>query len=138
MGFSLVDLQPRSQLCLSKYSYMAPEIVAVQSELEERFLSLQPSVEKTALELAGEDPALMKQYLTDYSVSQAEMVMKRWQDLAGYLITKYNDGYVKDEEGSPQEAGYPKEWFREVLRARPDRFKLNRADETPPDWELID
>jgi dipeptidase len=123
--------------CL-KYSHMAPEIVAVQSELEEKFLDLQPAVEKTALELARQDPALMKRYLTEYSVSQAEMVVGRWQDLAGHLITKYNDGYVKDEDGRPQDAGYPEAWLEEVKRARPDRFRLRRTGETPPDWELID
>jgi dipeptidase len=123
--------------CL-KYSYMAPEIVAVQQELEGRFLDLQPSVEKTALDLAGEDPALMKRYLTDYSISQAELVMKRWQDLAGHLITKYNDGYVKDADGRPQDAGYPETWLREVQQARPDWFRLRPEDGASPGWELVD
>jgi dipeptidase len=123
--------------CL-KYSYMAPEILEVQRDLEGKFLSLQPLIEKTALDIAGEDPDLLKRYLTEYSVSQAEMVVERWQDLAGHLITKYNDGYVKDEEGRPQEVGYPEEWLREVLRARPEAFKLRQPSEPSPDWELVD
>jgi hypothetical protein len=95
-------------------------------------------VEETALKLVGEDPALMKRYLTDYSVGQAEMVVERWQDLAGHLITKYNDGYVKDEDGRPQDAGYPEEWLREVVRSRGDHFRLKPGDASPRDWELID
>ena len=123
--------------CL-KYSYMAPEILALQSELEGSFVGLQPAVERTALDLAKEDPALMKRYLTDYSVGQAEMVMQRWQDLAGRLITKYNDGYVKDEDGRPQDAGYPEAWLKEVVRSRGDHFRLKPGDAASTDWELVD
>jgi len=109
--------------CL-KYSYMAPEIIAVQQELESNFIDLQPSVDRTALDLRKEDPDLMRRYLTDYSITQAEMVMARWQALAAHLITKYNDGYVKDKDGRAQEMGYPEPWLREVLRARPGRYDL--------------
>jgi len=123
--------------CL-KYSYMAPEILAVQEELESKFIRLQPAVEQTALELAEKDSALMKRYLTDYSVGQAEMVAERWQELAGHLITRYNDGYVKDEEGRPQDVGYPEEWLREVVRSRGDHFRLKPGDAASSDWELVD
>jgi dipeptidase len=114
-----------------KYSYMVPEIVAVQREIEGKFMSLQPSVEKTALDLSRNDPDMLRQYLTDYSVSQAEMVVKRWQDLAGHLITKCNDGYVKDEDGRPKEVGYPEAWLREVLRTNPHGFELGPAGQVP-------
>ena len=107
-----------------KYSYMLPEIQAVQSDLEGTFLALQPAVEKTAVDLAGSDPNLMTRYLTDYSITHAELVVSRWRELGEYLVTKYNDGYVKDE-GSPREKGYPERWLREVLRSRPDQFRLN-------------
>ena len=113
-----------------KYSYMLPEIQAVQSDLEGAFLALQPAVEKTALELARSDPDLMTRYLTDYSVTHAEQVVVRWKALAEHLLTKYNDGYVKDEDGRPRERGYPESWLREVWRARPDQFRLPSVDTT--------
>jgi dipeptidase len=43
-------------------------------------------------------------------------------------LTKYNDGYVKDERGRPQGVGYPSEWLKKVLESRPEQFKL-------PVWE---
>jgi dipeptidase len=110
-----------------KYSYMVQDIQKVQSELEGQFLSLQPTIEKTALELYKTDPHLMAQYLSTYSVSQGEQVVKRWVELGEYLLTKYNDGYVKDERGRPRGVGYPSEWLKEVLKSKPDQFKL-------PDW----
>jgi dipeptidase len=109
-----------------KYSYMIKDIQAVQADLESAAISLQPSVEKTALDLAGENPDLMKRYLTDYSVSHAEMVFDRWRELCVDLITKYNDGYVKDNEGRPQDAGYPESWLEQVIESRPDYFRLDR------------
>jgi len=107
-----------------KYSYMLPEIQTVQRELEGNFIKLQPTVEKTAVELYKSDPKLMTLYLTDYSITNAEMVVSRWKELGEHLITKYNDGYVQDEEGEPQEKGYPETWLREVLKSRPDQFRL--------------
>ena len=107
-----------------KYSYMVPEIQAVQTELEERCFRLQPVIERTAAELGKSDSALMIRYLTDYSVSHAEMVVARWKDLGEHLITRYNDGYVKNDKGRPEEKGYPEDWLREVINSRADQFRL--------------
>ena len=78
----------------------------------------------TAVELARTDPDLMARYLTDYSVQHAEAVVDRWRDLGEYLLTTYNDGYVKDENSRPQEKGYPDAWLRAVLDAHPDKYRL--------------
>jgi len=111
-----------------RYVDMIEDIKAVQAELETGFLTLQPVVEKTALALAEDHPDLMRRYLTDYSIQQAEMAVDHWRELAKHLITKYNDGYVKDENGHPQEQTYPEAWFREVLARRPEQFKLPVAE----------
>ena len=113
-----------------KYSYMIHDIQAVQSDLEGTFLALQPSVERTAIGLAESNPELMTRYLTDYSVSHGEMVVRRWRELGEHLLTKYNDGYVKDEKGIPQEKGYPESWLEKVLRSRPDQFRLPVKDDS--------
>lgn len=111
-----------------KYSYMKPEIQSVQSEIESNFLEFQPAVEKTALQLFKSNPDLMKRYLTDYSVTHAELVVKRWRELGEYLITKYNDGYVQDENSRPREKGYPENWLRKVLKERPEQFKVKKKE----------
>ncbi len=121
-----------------KYSYMLSEIQAVQSDIEETFLALQPFVEKTAVELARSDPELLTRYLTHYSVTHAEKVVSRWRELGEHLITKYNDGYVKDEEGRPQEKGYPETWLKEVVKSRPDQFRLPEKKEGIPESKLVD
>ena len=112
-----------------KYSYMIDDILAVQREIEERFLAMQPVIEETALALADEDPDLMREYLTQYSVGQAEEVVRRWIELGEFLLTKYNDGYVNAGGEQPAERGYPESWLREVVAARPDQLLLVQPEE---------
>jgi dipeptidase len=121
-----------------KYSYMLPEIQALQGDIEATFLDLQPAVEKTAVELYRSDPKLILGYLTDYSVTQGEMVVTKWRELGEHLITKYNDGYVKDENGRPQEKGYPETWLREVVKSRPDQFLLPEKKKEVPETRPVD
>ena len=113
-----------------KYSFMIEDIQAVQRELEGRFLAMQPVIEQTALALAETDPDLMREFLTSTSVGQAEEVVRRWKELGEFLLAKYNDGYVAGGDDEDVERGYPESWLREVVRARPDQFRLDQA-ETP-------
>jgi len=121
-----------------RYCDMVGDIQAVQRDLEGRALRLQPAVERTAVHLSGSDPDLMKRYLTDYCVSNAELVVKRWRELGEHLLSKYNDGYVKDQDNRPQEQGYPSDWLREVLQSRPDQFRVKPKAEDVPESKLVD
>jgi len=112
-----------------KYSYMIKDILQVQEELEGSMLVLQPAVEKTALKIAEDDPELLTHYLTDYSKRCGAQVVDRWRELGEFLITKYNDGYVKNDKGRPEEKGYPETWLRNVLELRPEQFKLEQWGE---------
>jgi dipeptidase len=111
-----------------KYSYMIKDIQQVQQKLEGEFFAFQPAVEVAVATLYKKDPQLATGFLTTYSVSQGEMVMGQWQQLGKALLTKYNDGYVKDDNGRPRSVGYPEEWLRDVLKIRGDHFRL-------PVWE---
>lgn len=107
-----------------RFELMQPDIQAVQRELEQNFSAMQPAVERAALELHRQDPALARSYLTDYTVAAATRVVDRYRKLGEMLIRKYNDGYVQEEPGRPDEVGYSETWRREVLRLRPDQFRL--------------
>ena len=103
--------------------------------MKDSFLSCS-LLSKTALELQKSDPELLTRYLTNYSVTQGEQVIKRWKELGEYLLTKYNDGYVKDQNGRPRGEGYPSEWLKEVLRSKPEQFKLPTWGEEKKDGRL--
>ena len=74
---------------------------------------MQPAVETAALALYKKDPALARKYLTDYSIDNANRVLKEWWKLSEYLIVKYNDGYVNIPKMATQ-VGYPKKWLKQV------------------------
>lgn len=107
-----------------KHFYMVPEIQAAQKDIESNLLALQPAVEKTALESVVSNPKLAARYLTDYSVMHAELTVERWRALAAHLITKYNDGYIRSEEGKYPDVGYPETWLRRVIQERPNQYRL--------------
>ncbi len=110
-----------------RYSAMVQDIQTVQRELEGSFLALQPAVERTAVAVHATDPELARRYLTDYSVGRGEEVARRWRELAEILVAKYNDGYVQDESGEPQEVGYPEGWLRRVAAERGGELRLEPA-----------
>ena len=109
-----------------KYSYMIKDIQEVQNKLESNVISTLPAVENAALELQKTNPDLMEHYLTTYCSSHSEYVIKEWIKLGESLITKYNDGYVKDENGRARGVGYPESWLQKVVNERPEQFKLKK------------
>ncbi|NOR11760.1 MAG: hypothetical protein GQ545_00745 [Candidatus Aminicenantes bacterium] len=119
-----------------RYHDMVQDILKVQTALEGQLLMLQPVIEKTAIALLDQDMELMVRFLTNYSVSQGDMVVKRWIELGEHLICKYNDGYVKDENGRARGVGYPSEWLKTVLQSKPEQFKLPTWGEDKKDGRL--
>ena len=112
----------------TKYCYIIKDVQAVQKELEGDFFKLQPAVEKTAKELEKTDTTLAIQYLSDYSVTHANIVVARWKELYAYIVTKYNDGYVNDGKNdghNTQGVGYGSDWIQRVLKERPDYYKVD-------------
>jgi hypothetical protein len=103
---------------------MIVDVRRLQCAIEGRYLALQPAVERAAAELCGTDPDLAALYLTEYSVLHAEDLVRRWRALGEQMLTTYNDGYVQDADGQPQEKGYPEAWLREVIERHPDKLKL--------------
>lgn len=113
-----------------KYSYIIKEIQAVQKELEDKFVALQPAVEKTASEIYKTNPALAVQYLSDYSNNQMNMVFARYKRLAEYVFMKYNDGYINDGKDArhPRSTGYGDEWFKMFIKENPNKYKSDWKD----------
>ncbi|UCG60779.1 MAG: C69 family dipeptidase [Candidatus Zixiibacteriota bacterium] len=120
------------------YSHMMPEIQAVQSELESSYYGFQQVVDNIALTLYEGEAEQASQYLTEASVTAGENVFNRWRELAEHLITKYNDGYKKNEEGRAADKGYPEGWYRRVIGESGDRYRLAPPDTSTADWKLVD
>ncbi len=115
-----------------KYAYMIKDIQSVQHDLESTFRALEPAVDQTAVMLLKTNPTLARRYLTDYSVTHAEQAVRRWRALGEALLTKYNDGYVKDAKGRPKAVGYPKGWLERVVKERGSLYRLPASTTNRP------
>ena len=101
---------------------MIKDIQKVQRELEDKFYAYIPAIDKAAEELYKVDPELAAGFLSDFSNDQLDLVAERWLELAEHLITKYNDGYIKDENGRPKTVGYSQEWIDKVIQDKPSHL----------------
>jgi len=99
-----------------RYCDMIVDIQAVQNNLEDGFIADREAVDAKALELYNTDKDKMKEYITNYSVSKGDTVVKEWVSLAERLIRKYNDGYIQDEPGRAKTVGYPDEWYMRSVK----------------------
>jgi dipeptidase len=97
--------------CNTKYSYIIKDIQSEQSRIESKFLNQQDSIES----IANRSKAGSK-LLSMYSYEQLEYMFQEWTTLSGNIIAKYNDGYIQNEQGRPQNAWYPEEWLNRSMQ----------------------
>ena len=111
-----------------RYSDMVKDMQAVQNKLETTFLNRQKAIEKTALNLYKKDEELAATFLSNYSVDQGNYVVNEWRELGFLLITKYNDGYVKDPNNKIESKGYTKKWYHRVIKTEGEKYKIKNAE----------
>jgi dipeptidase len=118
-----------------RYDEMIVDVKKVQRELEGGFLARQPDVEEAALRLHKQAPSLARDYLTDYSNKQTEMVMSRWRKLFEQLVVRYMDGNLKDEHGKVHHPGYSEQWKRRIAKDCGASCQVPRYRNEPKDDE---
>lgn len=122
------------------YNRVMPDIIKVQSELENKFAAYTPAVDAAALKLFETDPLLARQFITDYSSSMADITVKRWKELGNFLLVKFLDGNLKKEKDgellqnpwrypqSPSFPGYPDSWKENVIEKTGSKFQTPKAE----------
>jgi dipeptidase len=105
-----------------KYSYMIKDIQQVQHALESEMIREQNMI-ADAVKNMPKDERTDK--LTSFSNNWGTKVHARWIELGEALITKYNDGYVKNETGKIEEVGYPGAWKDQLNNLYPEKYKIN-------------
>ncbi len=122
-----------SNMVYPRYSMMFGSLEAVRDSLDQSYFKLQKEVEDKALTL-GE--AERTAFLTAYTAEKAEQMLQRWQQLAFYLIVKYNDMTSKPEDGdghflrtadglgaTVKRPGYPQRYARELVKQTGSRYE---------------
>lgn len=117
-----------SNFAYLRYDVMSKDIIKVQQELEDMFIANVATVDAKANELLAVSPEKANEYLTEYSVSNANAVTERWNRLFEYLLVKYMDGNIKQEKngkfiynehnnGTPASVSNPQypDWWKKML-----------------------
>ncbi len=115
-----------SNFAYLRYNDMIQDIQVVQSELESQFLADQSGIDSAALALYDQSPRLARDYLTDYTTTTGDAVVERWRELGKFLLYRYLDGNVKDENGKVTHPGYPESWYETVAEATGDHLRVQK------------
>ncbi len=125
-----------SNMVYPRYSLMFPELKSVRDSLESSYFANQPNVETKARELYASDKTAALKYLNEYSNDKAQEMLARWNQLAYYLIVKYNDMCVKPTKNGEfirtktgigatvQRSGYPASFARKLVQATGNKFEV--------------
>ena len=115
-----------------RYSMMIGDLREAQKELEDYYFADQDSV---LAAIKGMTPADRQGYLNRKSIAYADMMLKRWDRLAKFLIVRYNDQVVrpvKDGEvvrGRYATPGYNQAFIDAIGPATGDRYRLKEVIE---------
>ena len=126
-----------SNFAYLRYDAMIPDVLKVQKNLEDKFVAYTPSVDMAAQSLwnSGKKNETL-QFLTDYSVNQANGMTNEWKKLSQYLFVKFMDGNIKKEKdgafertetgmpSNPNQPGYPDWWKKVIVEGTGDHLKM--------------
>lgn len=119
-----------------RYNQMIGDIRRLQNQLEDKYETMQPAIEKAALELYAANPAEAVSYLNHYSVNEAQSATANWRKLGEYLLVKFLDGNVKREKNGefertpyggaayPEFPGYNEAYYRSIAKDAGERLKV--------------
>lgn len=119
-----------------RYNLMMEDVKAVQSELEDKFITEVAAIDAAASLLNKTNPEMAREFITNYSVSMGDYTVKRYQELGQFLLVKYIDGNVKKEKDgkflrskdgyplSPDQPGYPEAWKERVVKETGKKLRM--------------
>ncbi|MCD6354066.1 MAG: C69 family dipeptidase, partial [Prolixibacteraceae bacterium] len=126
-----------SNFAYLRYNDMIKDIQKAQKKLEDKYVAFTPVIDKAAetlLNTAGEKQA--REFITEYSVNEANNMTTTWKKLGQYLLVKYMDGNVKREKNGkfertesgmppgPLQPGYPEWWYKAIAKSTGDKLKV--------------
>ncbi len=124
-----------TNLAYTRYNMIHPEISDYQQALEKKYFAYTSVIDNAAKELYKQNPAMGREFLTDFTVNTATKLVKDWKEFYQYLFMKYVDGNVKKSENMrlidngngkniPQVTfpGYDEQWYRNLIEQTGDQF----------------
>lgn len=124
-----------SQAAYAKYSFMAPDIRKRQAELEDKHIRTVQAIDAAASVLYKTSPEEAVEFVTNFSIENAQNMVAQWDKLEALLLVKYFDGvihpekdgkFIRSEYGGPgkvQTPGWSETWRHKIIEDTGTRFK---------------
>jgi hypothetical protein len=113
---------------------MSSDAQKIQKKLESAYIAETGAVDEAAIKLYENDVWKARDYLTKYSLKTAKNTFTEWKALSEYLLVKYIDGNIKNEQDGkfavspegypmmPKQPGYPDSWMKSVIQDTGDKL----------------
>jgi dipeptidase len=125
-----------SNFSYTGYNYIHPDIEKAQQEIENKYVKYTSAIDVAAAELYKKDPALAREFITEFSVKQGNKTFECWKKLYADLFTRYMDGNIKAKKEVPEnyiyiapdlkQPGYSQEWYRAIIEQTKDKLKVHK------------
>ncbi len=118
-----------ANFCYLRYNLMIPDVKKLQKEMEDNFIGEVAEYDKKAQDLWKTNPDQAREFLTSITSQRAFNVVAKWNKLFEFLLVKYIDGNVKQEENgtfkrnihgfpsNPKQPGYNDTWKKQVIES---------------------
>jgi len=98
------------------YSLAIKDVRKAQAKWEDPIVAKTSAIDKAALELYRQEPALASEFLTSYCVNNAKDVINAWWELGNKLLVRYNHLWIYDIKTRKRiRLNYPEWWLRELI-----------------------
>ena len=99
------------------YSHAIKDVRQAQDRWEKGAFDRTPEIDAQALQLYKKSPEQARQFLTDYSNNNANLVVNAWWDLGDQLMVKFMHHWQFDiQERKRKPLEYPEWWLRELVK----------------------
>lgn len=118
-----------------RYDHMSQDVQKAQKKMEEYYSSIVPLIDRKAEELYKQNKNSAIDFVTNFSVNTANALVNTWDELFNFMLVKYIDGNIKQEENgvfkwneshtSPATVGnpqYPDWWKKQLIDETGDKL----------------
>ncbi|MFP4047231.1 MAG: dipeptidase [Bacteroidales bacterium] len=124
-----------SNLAYTRYNAIHPIIAEYQQKLEKRFVEYTNMIDEKANDYYSENQEEALEFLTEFSVNNANNLVYNWKKFYQFLFMKFMDGNEKVTEGREFKTnghgvvevefpGYSDEWYEQLIEETGDKFKV--------------
>ncbi|MFC2168461.1 dipeptidase [Acidobacteriota bacterium] len=101
---------------LVAYSLAIEDVKKAQQKWEDGMIEQIPTIDQLAADMYQKDPAKASQFLTDFSINNANLVVDAWWKLGDDIMVKYNHLWLYNIETRKRDRiTFPDWWLKELV-----------------------